>query len=209
MRYTIFDNMAQCTEQEVQRLLPLVPAFRREYALRYRHVFGQFCTLQSWLMLEDLLQQFANRRNNKCDSTQQLPSGKHQCAAGAPCYGKYGKPYIPGFPEFSISHCKTAIAVAVDEEPVGIDIENIRHADDALLAHTMNEKEIAQIRQAEVPDRMFTQLWTQKEAYLKCLGTGITDDLPHVLEHADPSRFTLLLRDKYIVSIYHHNSPAR
>ena len=175
--------MAQCTEQEVQRLLPLVPAFRREYALRYHHTFGQFCTLQSWLMLEDLF--------------QQVPT-----TLSTLNYGKYGKPYLPGFPEFSISHCKTAIAVAVDEEPIGIDVESIRHADDALLAHTMNKEEIEQIRQAEVPDRMFTQLWTQKEAYLKCLGTGITDDLPHVLEHADPSRFTLLPHDNYIVSIY-------
>ena len=30
-------------------------------------------------------------------------------------YNEYGKPYIPGGPEFSISHCKHGIAVAVDE----------------------------------------------------------------------------------------------
>ena len=52
MRIMIFDHMDQCTEAEVQRMLPLVSAQRREQALKYKHTFGQFCCLKSWLMLE-------------------------------------------------------------------------------------------------------------------------------------------------------------
>jgi phosphopantetheinyl transferase len=37
----------------------------------------------------------------------------------------------------------------------------------------MNEEEQAQISQSANPDRMFTHLWTQKEAIVKWQGTGI------------------------------------
>ena len=46
MLYRIFDDMTQCSEQEVARLLPLVSDQRREQALRYKHTFGQYCCLQ-------------------------------------------------------------------------------------------------------------------------------------------------------------------
>ena len=51
MRVNVFERMDECTELEVQRLLPLVSAQRREQALRYKHTFGQYCCLKSWLML--------------------------------------------------------------------------------------------------------------------------------------------------------------
>ena len=49
---TIFDDMSQVTEAEVQRMLPLVDGQRRKEALRYKHLFGQFACLKSWLMLQ-------------------------------------------------------------------------------------------------------------------------------------------------------------
>ena len=52
---SIFDDMSQATEAEVQRMLPLVDEQRRTEALRYRHLFGQFACLKSWLMLKELL----------------------------------------------------------------------------------------------------------------------------------------------------------
>ena len=54
MLYQIFDDMTLCCEQEVARLLPLVSAQRREQALRYTHLFGQFCCLKSYELLIDL-----------------------------------------------------------------------------------------------------------------------------------------------------------
>ena len=43
MRVGIFDHMDECTEAEVQRMLPMVSEQRREQALRYKHTHGQFC----------------------------------------------------------------------------------------------------------------------------------------------------------------------
>lgn len=152
-----------CNEEEVKRLLPLVPLFRQEQALKYKHVFGQWATLKSWVMLQELV-------GRTCDDV---------------FYGPYGKPYLKDGPYFSISHCKTAVAVAIDEKyEIGIDIESIRHVDKALIERTMNMEEQAQIAAASDSNRAFTDLWTQKEAILKARGTGIVDDLSTVLSNS-------------------------
>jgi hypothetical protein len=52
---SVFDDMTLVTEAEVHRMLPLVDEQRREEALRYKHLFGQFACLKSWLMLQELL----------------------------------------------------------------------------------------------------------------------------------------------------------
>lgn len=151
MRIKIFDNMAQCTDEEVQRMLPLVSAQRREKALRYKHTFGRFCCLRSWLMLQELI--------------GDMPDWQ---------FNEHGKPFIEGGPFFSLSHCKTGIAVAVDDEPIGIDIEHIRRADKELIRRTMNADEALLIANANAnADIAFTRLWTQKEAIVKWQGTGI------------------------------------
>ena len=138
----------------MQRLLPQVNAQRREQALRYKHTFGQFCCLKSWLML----------------SAMHIGDMEF-------LYNEHGKPYIEGGPYFSISHCKTAIAVAIDDRPIGIDIEAIRHANEDLIERVMSEKEKSQIinQKSSIESACaFTRLWTQKEAIVKAEGTGIT-----------------------------------
>ncbi len=154
MRIIVFDHMDRATEQEVERMLPLVSPQRREQALQYKHTLGRFCCLKSWLMLRELLEE-----NGMEMSPWQ--------------YNGYGKPFLSKGPFFSISHCKEAVAVALSENPIGIDIEGIRHVDDSLVERTMNGEEQTLIRDSAAPDRAFTRLWTRKEAILKCKGTGI------------------------------------
>ena len=175
MQYLIFDDMKQCTEQEVARLLPLVSEQRRQQALGYKHLFGQFCCLKSYEMLMQLL-------NPSLYTLHFTPYTF--------LYNEYGQPRIEGGPCFSISHCQHGIAVAVGEKPIGIDIEHIRTAKPELVARTMNEKEQAEIWAATSPDIAFTCLWTKKEAVLKMQGTGITsmDGIKNTLvstEHVD------------------------
>ena len=174
MLFRIFDDMAQCTESEVARLLPLVSDQRRKQALSYKHLFGQFCCLQSYELLMQLL--------------ASTPYTIHHTPSFL--YNQYGAPYLEEGPYFSISHCKHGIAVAVSETPIGIDIEHIRTAKPELVAHTMNQQEQTQIWEAASPDITFTALWTKKEAVLKMRGTGITsiDAIKNTLvalEHVD------------------------
>ena len=178
MEVLIFDDMNECREVEVQRMLPLVSAQRREQALRYKHLFGQFCCLKSWLMLQEGMKSF----------NFQLSTFN---------YEKYGKPYVVNGPYFSISHCKQGIAVAIDDQPIGIDIEAIRHADESLIARTMNEEE-----RVGMDDRKFTRLWTQKEAIVKAQGTGIQsfEQLQTILDNGHWTLDTFE-KENYIYSI--------
>ena len=169
MQITIFDHMNECTEPEVARLLNMVSPQRREQALRYKHLFSQYCCLKSYELLLQLL--------------ASTPYLLHSTPIFL--YNEHGKPYLENGPYFSISHCKHAIAVAVSEIPIGIDIEHIRTAKPNLVAHTMNEEEQAYIWAAESPDIAFTCLWTQKEAVLKMQGTGIINDIKNTLVNID------------------------
>ena len=161
----IFDNMSQVTEAEVQRMLPLVDNQRREEAMRYKFLFGQFACLKSWVMLADLLKPFG-------------------IVDLSMSYNEHGKPYLTHHPDvhFNLSHCKNGIAVAVDNAPIGIDIESFRKADVALIRKTMNENEQEVINISENPLATFIAYWTKKEAVLKLRGTGISTELDYVLD---------------------------
>lgn len=174
MEVQLFDHMDECEEAEVQRMLTLVSAQRREQALRYKHTFGQYCCLKSWLMLKEMIGE-----------------------VGDFSYNEHGKPLIENGPYFSISHCKAGIAVAIDDRPIGIDIEAIRHADEEMIKRVMNETE-----RVGMDDRKFTRLWTQKEAVVKAEGIGIQsfEQLQTIL---GKGHWTLdvLEKENYIVSI--------
>ena len=196
MTYLLFDDMTQCTEQEVARLLPLVSEQRRQQALAYTHLIGQFSCLKSYELLMQLL-------SSPPYPIPNLPSF---------LYNEHGAPYIEGGPYFSISHCKHGIAVVIGEKPIGIDIEHIRTAKPELVAYTMNEKEQAQIWAADSPDVAFTCLWTQKEAVLKMRGTGITsiDGIKNTLvalEHVD-LQTKVNINKQYAYSLAYSNAKS-
>ena len=193
MLYKIFDDMTQCSEQTVARMLPLVSPQRREQALRYQHIFGQFCCLKSYLMLCELLREWGG--------VQQLPVNEQPIFL----YNDHGAPYIEGGPHFSISHCKTGIAVAVSENPIGVDIEAIRTFSPDLMRKTMNQAEQQRITSSLTPEVEFIRLWTQKEALLKLQGTGIISDLHHVLDHTQDILWTEINHQSscYICTIAH------
>ena len=162
---SLFDDMSQVTESAVQRMLTLVDTQRCQEALRYKHLFGQFACLKSWLMLKDLLK----------------PLGIIDLSMDR---NAHGKPFLVHHPQvhFNLSHCQNGLAVAVDFAPVGIDIERFRTPSLALLERTMNPAEAEWILASSDPVETFTQYWTRKEAVVKLRGTGITDELHDILD---------------------------
>jgi len=170
LRVEIFDRVEQCTDDEVSRMLPLVSLQRREQALRFKFTAGRYACLKSYLMLRELLTDLAL-----------LPSDEHLIFD----YGPHGKPFIKDHPDihFNISHCPKAIAVAVAEHPVGIDVERFHTPTEPLLQRTMNPAERHAITTSPDPAETFSLLWTQKEALLKFRGTGIIDDLTNILDN--------------------------
>lgn len=161
----IYDDMTPITEEEIQRLLPLVSEQRKEEALRYKHLFGQFACLKSYVMLRELLEEMGLSHPFVFEKN------------------KHGKPFLRDYPEvfFNLSHCKNGIAVAVSDAPIGIDIESYRKVSDSLIRYTMNEEECQLIFGSDDPVRFFTEYWTKKEAVFKLRGTGITHDLHGLL----------------------------
>ena len=99
-----------------------------------------------------------------------------------------GKPYFQGHPElqFNLSHCKLAVACALDRSELGVDVQECRALlrrfgrkgeDRALPAifRVLSDPERAWVL-AGGPyeqDRRFTAVWTCKEAYGKAVGRGI------------------------------------
>ena len=162
---SVFDDMSLCTDQEVEHMIPLVPEPRRSDALKFKHSFGRFACLKSYLMLADLLRSEFGLEEFRIET------------------GEHGKPYLADHPEihFNISHCRNAIAVVVSDQPVGIDVESFRNFSESLLDKTMNETEKADILSSRVPEEKFASYWTCKEAVFKMQGTGIIDNLHQIL----------------------------
>lgn len=186
---TLFDDMSQVTETEVQKILPLVNNQRRTEALRYKHLFGQYCCLKSWLMLEEMLK----------------PMGIRDLEFD---FNDHGKPFLKHYPDihFNLSHCKRGIAVAVDLVPIGIDIESFRNADESLVQKTMNDEEKAVIAASASPQETFIAYWTKKEAVLKLRGTGISTDLLQTLDGKGYRLETHINQDKgYAWSVAYSN----
>lgn len=185
MLLTVFDHMEQATPAAVAALLPQVSAQRREQALRFHHVFGQFCCLKSYVMLKELLAALSPTLDG--ESVEFV-------------FGEHGQPFLRGRDDifFSISHTRSAIVVAAGFSPVGVDVETVREVSPSLVEKVMSPAEQAQIL---VPSD-FMRFWTQKEALLKWRGTGIQDDLRPVLQSASVPVLSFAPRGKdYIYSV--------
>ena len=81
-----------------------------------------------------------------------------------------GRPSCPVLPlSFSLSHSGGYAACAVSARPVGVDLEEIRPLRPALLG-ILSEEERAWMGDDAA---RFAQLWTAKEAMLKCRGAAL------------------------------------
>ena len=160
-------QIKDCSWDAVQAMFPLVSEQRREQALQYKHAFGQYACLKSYLMLQDLLREHYGIEGDLVFS-----------------YNEHEKPMLKEVSNihFSISHCKEAIAVAVADRPVGIDVETLRMPSEALAEKVMDKGEKLRFDISDTPEDFFTALWTAKEAVMKCRGTGIVmEELPEIL----------------------------
>jgi 4'-phosphopantetheinyl transferase len=96
--------------------------------------------------------------------------------------GAHGKPELegshPSAIAFSVSHTKTLALFAMAlGRGVGVDLEAIHPLDEAedILRRffTIKEQEAYAQAPASERDRLFLELWTRREAYLKGIGKGL------------------------------------
>lgn len=120
--------------------------------------------------------------------------------------GRYGKPHIKGYPNFhyNISHTRNAIAIALSDNSIGVDIEKVGKAQlkIATLFFTTIEQEY--INEAfSKADIRFYEVWTKKEAYIKYIGKGLSMPLNsfNTLDKTISEKIQSFNKDEYIISI--------
>ncbi|MDC7734552.1 MULTISPECIES: 4'-phosphopantetheinyl transferase family protein [Bacillus] len=118
----------------------------------------------------------------------------------------YGKPMLRSVSkfEFNISHTRNAIAVAISDYPIGVDIELIKNAELNIAERFFNNNEISYITEnTSYQDKRFYEIWTKKEAYIKCIGKGLSMNLNsfNSLDHKIPSYFYNVNRAEYVISV--------
>ena len=170
---------------DLEAALGEISAQRREQALRFRHEQGQrLCVLAYQLLKQGLLETYGITENPIFE------------------YNEHGKPSIVGHPDifFNLSHCKEAAVCVISDHPVGIDVESIREYKESLVRYTMNDDEVQQIESSENPASTFIRLWTMKEATMKLIGTGISNDMKNVIDTAT-YQYTTVDRQQYIYTV--------
>lgn len=93
-------------------------------------------------------------------------------------YSEYGKPYLQedlSF-HFNISHTHEWIVCAVDQMPVGIDIECLLPRDISSIIRFFSKTEQDSFLLKEESQKLhyFYELWTLKESYIKKCGLGLS-----------------------------------
>lgn len=92
--------------------------------------------------------------------------------------GENGKPYTKGLDvHFNISHSGDMAVCAVSDKEIGIDIEKIREINPRTAEKFACETEKEYINSHK---NGFFEIWTLKEAFFKCIGTGLGADIKNV-----------------------------
>lgn len=197
MKVYLYDHLERIDEERLDQWLPLLPEWRREVAMRYRHLAGRRESAMAYLLLQDSL-----RRDWGIDS---VPPFSFQ---------ENGKPFLAEYPDvhFSLSHCRTAVLCVVHDKPVGADVEYIRKARPELVRYTMNADEEREIFSSPDPDFAFTRLWTRKEAVVKLTGEGVGSNMHDLLLTSRLKREGILLSTlpgpDYVYSFAHYDDSS-
>lgn len=109
----------------------------------------------------------------------------------------HGKPYLsewPGF-HFNISHSGNWVALACGDTPVGIDVQqpgDPKRQEGVVRRFFTEAEQRFVFAQPDGRQQRFLEIWTAKESYLKCLGTGLQKPLNSfdVCTMAEPRFYT-------------------
>ena len=186
MEVFVFSKLNQLEASVVERAMAVLPASRREKALR-RHTENK----KRQSMLAYLLLIYGLRKKTGCLMRPELVGE--------------GKPYIRDWEELqcSISHCSAAVAAVVDDAPVGVDIEALRPYQKKLAGFVCSEEELAEIEASLNPDVAFTVLWTKKESFIKLHGGSVGPGMKQLSTHFDTVIFETKVGDGWVVTACH------
>ena len=195
MKILICDNVDELGEDFVARCKEILPEWRREQMMGYKHLRGQVQCAVAWILVEKLKVESGKLKETSCFARNERW-----------VYNEHGKPYFEGRNDlfFSVSHCRGAVAVAVHDEEVGVDIEEISRYRESLENYVLSEEESREYgvesREYGVGSRegRFIEIWTKKEAAFKYYGTGITHEIKDILKRGDVDVYSKKIGDKFL-----------
>lgn len=182
----IMDNIRDVSMDEVMRLQEMLPAWRREKALAIKNDNVRRESVLSFALLMEALE-------NEYGISDGLDV----------VYAEHGKPLLANYPglHFNLSHCRDAVACAVGQRNMGVDIERRGRYKERLARHVLNECELHKVMNCDDADMEFTVLWTQKEAYLKMTGTGLGGNMKDVLSGQVQCKIATFDSKNYVCSV--------
>ncbi len=150
--------------------------------LSRKHPASRRNALEAYSLLDSLLLQFTDLK------TAALARSEH------------GKPFIVGNNvTFNISHTEGAVACAIDTcgGDVGIDIEQIGRDGGDIITRFFDDAANLRYKAASDKPRTFAEIWTEKEAYSKFLGIGLSD---YKTDYPRPHLFTKTEENGYVIT---------
>ena len=126
------------------------------------------------------------------------------------CKGKNGKWTSPNCC-FSITHSHDAVAVAVGNAPIGVDLEKIAPEKAKFLQTVLTEKERQEFallfNENERVDYLF-EIWTKKESIFKKTGDGVFRPSKIAVDKGVVTKSVTIDGEKYVLSVAAENVAA-
>lgn len=157
----LYCNTDNISNDFIIRHLALLPAEMEMYIRKFVNESDRKHRLLARLMLRHCLIQTTG--SDKLLSEWQLDSNH--------------KPFIPSWYEFSISHSGKFVIFAYDEHAIGVDIEKTNDIDYLSVADYLHSDEKNLLATSSYQKHDFYTIWTKKEAILKAIGIGISNEL--------------------------------
>ncbi|MBQ6661600.1 MAG: 4'-phosphopantetheinyl transferase superfamily protein [Lachnospiraceae bacterium] len=124
-------------------------------------------------------------------------------------YEENGKPSLAGEtdPHFCLSHSGSLVVCAVDDVPVGVDVQVVRKISKRVANRILAPDELGKFNsfsaKNESTDRYLTVLWTEKESIAKLIGKGLSADFRN-LSACDYRLYTLMHTvgsEEYVITV--------
>lgn len=173
----------------LDEMMAYIPDDKKESVLRYRRDIDRKIRIYSDILIRCLISMKSGIKYREIDIKA----------------SRTGKPFLTCYPyyEFNISHTRTAVAAALSEKPVGVDIERVRDIDISIANKIFSDRELAWLySKAEDQNLRFFEIWTKKEALAKYYGTGLSNNLKalDVLGSKHQAEFFTVTAAGYILS---------
>ena len=174
----IFDGDVGLSNEECKRIFETFPDVLKEKIKKKRDEKTKKMCIAEYFFLQKLL---------KIESLNGLQISPN------------GKPYIDEEKFFNISNSGDKFCIATADKPIGVDIQKMIRFDQRLAKKICNAEELGLLDKAVDKDLEITKIWTKKEAFIKCKGETIGQDLKALLRDTKGFKFRFLRKDNFVV----------